>query len=79
MTDSNDRRNRANQTWPLAQLLEDLAQKESGLGFVYAALDLLAKRYGLKDVVVILEMCIRDSCIPLEGEWRHAVHSLSSV
>jgi hypothetical protein len=54
MTDSNDRRNRANQTWPLAQLLEDLAQKESGLGFVYAALDLLAKRYGLKDVVVIL-------------------------
>ena len=54
MTDWNHRRNRANQTWPLAQLLEDLAQKESGLGFVYAALDLLTERYGLRDVVVVL-------------------------
>jgi uncharacterized membrane protein (UPF0136 family) len=54
MTDSNDGRSRAHRTWPLAQLLEDLEQRESGLGFVYAALDLLAKRYGLKDVVVVL-------------------------
>lgn len=54
MTDSNDRWSQVPHSWPLAQLLEDLAQRESGLGFVYTALDLLAKRYALNDVVVVL-------------------------
>jgi hypothetical protein len=34
--------------------LEELGERESGIGFIYAALDLLAERWALKDAVIVL-------------------------
>jgi hypothetical protein len=39
----------------LREALDELATDESGLGFIYAALDLLATSFQLRDVVIVLE------------------------
>lgn len=40
---------------PIYLVLRELATKESGVGFIYAALNVLNERYGLSDVAIVLE------------------------
>jgi diguanylate cyclase (GGDEF)-like protein len=40
--------------WLFLTMLEELANTEVGIGFVYSVLDLLAKRYELSDATVVL-------------------------
>jgi hypothetical protein len=39
---------------PIHLVLRELAERESGVGFIYSSLKLLAQRYGLNDVAVVL-------------------------
>jgi len=40
--------------WLFLTMLDELANAEAGIGFIYSVLDLLAKRYGLSDATVVL-------------------------
>jgi hypothetical protein len=40
---------------PIYVVLRELASRESGVGFIYAALNVLNERYGLSDVAIVLE------------------------
>lgn len=40
--------------WLFQAMLDELKSNELGIGFVYSLLELVAKRYGLKDVIVTL-------------------------
>lgn len=40
--------------WLFLRLLDDLSTSDLGLGFVYSALDVLAERFSLRDVTVVL-------------------------
>jgi len=39
---------------PIDPILEELATEHTGLGFIYASLDMLATRYGVDDVTIVL-------------------------
>jgi len=41
--------------WLFQTMLDELANNELGIGFIYTVLDLLAKRHDLTDAVVVLE------------------------
>ncbi|NNN08917.1 MAG: GGDEF domain-containing protein [Acidimicrobiaceae bacterium] len=41
--------------WLFQTMIEELATNELGIGFIYSVLEQLAKRYDLKDAVVVLE------------------------
>lgn len=40
---------------PIDRVLRELAARESGVGFIYGALNVLAERHGLNDVAIVLE------------------------
>jgi hypothetical protein len=47
-------RNDSQQLPPINHVLRQLAERESGVGFIYSALHVLARRYGLSDVAIVL-------------------------
>ena len=46
--------NSPEQRYPINEELQELAANESGIGFIYSALNLLAERYELSDVTIVL-------------------------
>ena len=54
MGEMNDLRDQGYEPWLFQTMLDELAESELGIGFIYTVLDLLAERHGLTDAVVIL-------------------------
>jgi len=53
-TDETELDGRVYEPWLFLTMLDELANADAGIGFIYSVLDLLAKRYSLTDAVVVL-------------------------